>query len=128
MKTKICIIAIFSLIIVSFFVLEETYVKHTLFDISEKSKQIVEQIQNDTDDEEIMSSLDTAYNNWKQNEYNLCFLYNHKDLLEIGKELNQAKSYIEKANKDEAYVHMLLLQEDLQELDQIIGFDFCNIF
>ena len=128
MKTKISIIVIFCLIIVSLFVLEETYVKHSLFDISEESKQIIEQIQQNLDDEQIISSIDTAYSKWKANEYNLCFLYNHKDLLEIGKELNQAKTYMQKKNKDEAFVHMCLLQEDLNELDQIIGFDFCNIF
>ena len=128
MKTKVTIIVFFSLIIVGLFIIEETYVKNSLFDISEQSKQIIQQIKDDLNDDEIISSLNTAYKSWKDKEYNLCFLYNHKDLLEIGKEINQAKSYIEKANKDEAYVHMLLLQEDLQELDQIIGFDFCNIF
>lgn len=128
MKIKISIITIVCLIIAGLFVIEETYVKNALFDISEQSKQIIEQIQNNLNDEDIITALNATYKKWKQDEYNLCFLYNHKDLLEIGKELNQAKSYIEKADKKEAYVHMLLLQEDLAELDQIIGFDFCNIF
>ena len=128
MKIKITIIAIFTLIILSLVLVEVTYVKTSLLDISEQSKQIIEQIKQENSNEEIMSSLNATYDYWKKHEYNFCFLYNHKDLLEIGKEVNQAKSYIEKANIDEAYVHMQLLQEDLSELDQIIGFDFCNIF
>ena len=116
MKTKIIIISIVLTIITGVFIIEMTYVKSTLADISESSKQIIEQIQNDNQKQPLLDSMNTTYTSWKNSEYNLCFLYNHKDLLEVGKELNQAISYVEQDNNTEAYIHMLLLQEDLRAL------------
>ena len=76
MKTKLTIIAIFTLIILSLVLVEVTYVKTSLLDISEQSKQIIEQIKQENSNEEIISSLNATYDYWKKHEYNFCFLYN----------------------------------------------------
>ncbi len=128
MKAKIIIISIFAFFTLALSTFEIVYTSNTFADISESSKEIIKNIEEKNEKNLILENLNQTYENWKSQQKKLCLIYNHKDLLEIGKELNQAISYVDIDNNSEAYVHMLLLQEDLENLEQIIRFDISNIF
>lgn len=128
MKIKIIIISIFASLLSSLIIYELVYTTNSLQIINLNSNTIINYLVSGEEDQIIIDEIQSTYDKWKNTEYNLCFIYNHKDLLEIGKELNQALSYVKDNNNDEAYIHMCLLQEDLQALQQIVSFDLCNIF
>lgn len=128
MKTKIIAVCIFALFIIGLCTFEITSLSGTVADISESSKKIINQIENYSNKDMLLENLNATYSKWQKQEGKLCLIFNHKDLLEVGKEINQAISYIEIDENQEAYVHMQLLQEDLRALENIINFDFLNIF
>ena len=127
MKVKISIISAFTIALIALICFEVSFSRGALNDISSSSEKIIEQIEENIENDILESNLLSAYENWKNTEYRLLLIYNHKDLLEIGKELNQAISYIQIDNKPEALVHLRLMQEDLRSLQDIICFDYCNI-
>lgn len=129
MKIKILIISFFVIALVSLCSFELIYSQKILNEINNLSNEIIYLI--DSEDEQsnnLTEKMNDLYSKWNEDEHNLCLLYNHKDLLEIGKEINQALSYILIDNVKESYVHMLLLKEDLETLIQIVGFNTFNIF
>ena len=128
MKTKIIIVSIFALFVISLCSFEVFSLSKTVADISNSSKEIISNIEKNSNKDLILEQLNETYSKWQDKEQKLCLIYNHKDLLEVGKEINQSISYIEIENNEEAYVHMRLLQEDLRELEGIVNFDFFNIF
>ena len=128
MKTKIIAVSIFALFIIGLCTFEVTSFSGTVADISESSKKIINQIENNSNKDMLLENLNATYSKWQEKEEKLCLIFNYKDLLEVGKEINQAISYIECDDNQEAYVHMQLLQEDLRALENIIDFDFLNIF
>lgn len=128
MKGKVIAISIFIFIITCLCVFELIFTNSTIGYLKEKSNEVIISIKQGDDKETVLSYIDELDKRWIANEDLLCLIYNHKDMVEIGKEVEQAKSYVKLDNNTEALVHLDLLREDIYALEHIISFAVFSIF
>ncbi len=128
MKGKILAISIFSAILIGLVVFEATITYDTVNKVKETNYKVIELAYNDAETEmQLYNRLDEIGAFWAKRENVLCIIFNHKDMVEIGKEIEQAKSYLKLNNKSEAIVHLELLAEDILSMEHIVYFNLPNL-
>ena len=128
MKGKILAIAIFSAILIGLVTFEAIITYDTVNKVKETNYKVIELAYNNTETEmQLYERLDDIGKFWAKRENVLCIIFNHKDMVEIGKEIEQAKSYLKLNNKNEAIVHLELLAEDILSMEHIVYFNLPNL-
>lgn len=128
MKFKVIAISIFSAIIIGLCSFEALITYNTVSEIKKINYTIITLAYNDMESEiELYERLDKMGKRWADKENYLCLIFNHKDMVEIGKEIEQAKSYLKLNNKNEAIVHLELLAEDILSMEHILYFNLPNL-
>ena len=129
MKVKIIAVIIFTLVIAGVCVFELLITGGTIERVKQANYEIIELSKNNTTtNNELYDKLDKIGRFWADRENYLCLIFNHKDMVELGKEIEQAKSYLILDNKREAIVHLELLTEDILSLEHIVLFNLQNLF
>ena len=64
---------------------------------------------------------------WQKNENLLCFFINHKDMEEVGIELNKMLSFIETNNKEEFLISLNLVIYYSKTFNHIMGLSIQNL-
>ncbi|MBQ8749055.1 MAG: DUF4363 family protein [Clostridia bacterium] len=128
MKGKIIAICIFLLILAGLVAFEVVITYDTVNKVKATNYKVIELAYADAEsDMELYDRLDKIGDYWAERENLLCLIFNHKDMLEVGKEIEQAKSYLKLNNKDEAIVHLELLAEDILSMEHILYFNLPNL-
>lgn len=128
MKGKVIAISIFFLILIGLVVFEVVITYETVNKVKATNYKVIELAYADAEsDMELYDRLDKIGDYWAERENLLCLIFNHKDMLEVGKEIEQAKSYLKLNNKDEAIVHLELLAEDILSMEHILYFNLPNL-
>lgn len=128
MKGKIWAISIFSVILIGLVIFEAIITYDTVNTVKKTNYEVIELAYNDRETEmQLYDRLDKISEFWAKRENILCLLFNHKDMAEIGKEFEQAKSYLKLDNKNEAIVHLELLAEDILSMEHIVYFNLPNL-
>lgn len=128
MKGKVLAISIFSAIILGLVAFEVLITYDTVNKVKQTNYEVIELAYNGSENEmQLYKRLDELSKFWAKRENVLCIIFNHKDMVEIGKELEQAKSYLKLDNKNEAIVHLELLAEDILSMEHIVYFNLPNL-
>lgn len=129
MKTKIVSIIIFIVIILSVCIFEVTITNETIDRVKQSNYKVIEMANDDNiSNTTLYNELNEIGDFWANRENFLCLIFNHKDMMELGKEIEQAKSYLKQDNRKEAVVHLELLTEDILSLEHIVLFNMQNLF
>ena len=129
MKNKIIAISIFTLFLIALCVFEALITCSTVDKVKTTNYEVIELAYNDEETEmQLYDRLEKIGKFWAERENYLCLIFNHKDMVEIGKEIEQAKSYLKLNNKNEAIVHLELLAEDILSMEHILYFNMPNLF
>ena len=129
MKTKIVSIVIFIVIILSVCIFEVTITNETIDRVKQSNYKVIEMANDDNiSNTTLYNELNEIGDFWANRENFLCLIFNHKDMMELGKEIEQAKSYLKQDNRKEAVVHLELLTEDILSLEHIVLFNMQNLF
>ena len=129
MKIKIVSIVIFIAIILSVCIFEVAITNETVDKVKQTNYNIIEMANDDNiSNNNLYNELDKIGEFWANRENYLCLIFNHKDMVELGKEIEQAKSYLIQNNRKEAVVHLELLAEDILSLEHIVLFNMQNLF
>lgn len=128
MKGKVLAISIFSAILLGLVAFEVLITYDTVNKVKQTNYEVIELAYNGSENEmQLYKRLDELSKFWAKRENVLCIIFNHKDMVEIGKELEQAKSYLKLDNKNEAIVHLELLAEDILSMEHIVYFNLPNL-
>ena len=129
MKTKIVSIVIFIVIILSVCIFEVVITNETIDRVKHTNYKVIEMANDDNiSNTTLYNELNEIGDFWANRENFLCLIFNHKDMMELGKEIEQAKSYLKQDNRKEAVVHLELLTEDILSLEHIVLFNMQNLF
>lgn len=129
MKSKIVAISIFSFLLLCLCVFEVLITHDTIEKVKTTNYEVIELAYNNEETEmQLYDRLTDIATFWAKRENFLCLIFNHKDMVEIGKEFEQAKSYLKLNNKNEAIVHLELLAEDILSMEHIVFFNLPNLF
>lgn len=129
MKTKIVSIVIFIVIILSVCIFEVAITNETIDRVKQTNYKVIEMANDDNiSNTTLYNELNEIGDFWANRENFLCLIFNHKDMMELGKEIEQAKSYLKQDNRKEAVVHLELLTEDILSLEHIVLFNMQNLF
>lgn len=115
--------------LLSFCILEEVLVKKTLTTMYDKAILLYNEA-NQTDNvntkkiKDLSKELDDY---WQKHENLLCFFVNHKDMHEMGNELNRVNSYAEDNIKEEFIASLNLVIYYSETFHHIMGVSFQNI-
>ncbi len=84
------------LLLVGICVAEEVVVSKSLIDIQDRCLAIEQIVEEDKTlkTTRLVLAVDNLEYNWTQDESNLCFMVNHKNIQEIGQEVAKIKQYI----------------------------------
>ena len=128
MKRLLSIIII-SLFLVSVCVLEEILVKSTLKDLNQKSTQIYTYADSLTNlnEVELLNYVNDLNAYWTTNEDLLCFFVNHKDMHEMGNEINKMLSFARSNTKEEFIASLNLVIYYTTTFNHIMGVSLQNI-
>lgn len=110
-------------------ILEQVLVSQTLQSLNEKSL-ILFNISNNSENinsQNIVEKTHDLNEFWKENENLLCFFINHKDMQEMGIELNKMRTYSALNNKEEYMVSLNLVIYYTKTFNHIMGLSLQNL-
>ena len=110
-------------------VLEQILVSNTLGTLKEKTDDIQIALNQDIDinlDEIYQKTYDLSIF-WKNNENLLCFFINHKDMRDMGIEINKMLSYSKSNTKEEFIISFNLVVYYTDTFNHIMGLSLQNL-
>ena len=128
MKRGICI-SIIIIFLIGICTLEQILVDNTLLRLKEKTNNLIIILSEyeDIKNEEIISKTNELNDFWDEHENLLCFFINHKDMQEMGIELNKMKSYIISNTKEEFITSFNLVLHYTETFNHIMGLSLQNL-
>ena len=128
MKRGICI-GIIVLFLIAVCSLEQLLVSSTLDGLKNKTQSLEFSIneKGDIQFEEILLKTKELNDFWTNNENLLCFFINHKDMQEMGIEINKMQSYLKSNNIEEFLASFNLVVYYTNTFNHIMGLSLQNL-
>lgn len=108
---------------------EEMVVSNSLKDIQNRSFKI-ERLIDDYEslkNTEIVLAIDNLEDKWREEESNLCFMVNHKNIQEIGQEIAKIKEYVASDDIDGARVSLYSIKFYCHSYLHFMGANLHNV-
>ena len=122
-------ILIFSLIMIGGSIFEFVFSNYTIDKLIADTQSIKTQIiENSSITENLNEEISDVDEFWTSQENILCIMFNHKDMLELGSQITQVKTYISQNDLDNSIIHLDMLIFYINGLKHIIELSYQNIF
>lgn len=130
MKARITIIILLALGLVGMVIAEQIYVADTLKYMQNETEQIKTTIfeNENINTSFLIDKINLLDENWKKRENILCFIVNHKDMENVGEQIQKLKVLISQNKKEEAEYEAQLLVYYVDGYEHFIAVTFQNIF
>ena len=117
------------LLLIGICLAEELVVSNSLRDIQNRAIEI-ERLINDYEtlkNTEIVLAIDNLEDKWFEDESNLCFMVNHKNIQEIGQEIAKIKLYVSADDIDGAKVSLYSIKFYCHSYMHFMGANLHNV-
>ena len=130
MKIKTIAISILFVLLISFSVLEEVFIRKSLNTLIHKATLIKNQLETNISlpNEEINNSINELEKYWIKTESNLRFINNHNDMKEVGDAICYAKTYYNQNDIDGILEKINIIIFYGKSYIDILTFNVQNVF
>lgn len=129
-KARIWIIIGIIAVLITLITLEQIFLNNTINYLNEQTYSLESEIteNENINSEYLINKINDFHVNWHKKETILCLICNHKDIENVGEQIEKLKVVIKQNDKEQAEVEIELLTLYVKTFEQLVSVTIENFF